>query len=165
MAFCGKCGAQLKDGAKFCPNCGATTEEQPGDTVNTSESAPHSEPAPDPKDVQDNKAMAVLSYISLLVLVPIFAAKESPYARYHANQGLVLLIFSIANSMLLSILAPVATLLTAILPPVGIIVGILASLPPIIGVALFVFMIIGIVHAAKGEMKELPLIGKIRILK
>ena len=25
MAFCGKCGAQLNDGAKFCPSCGAPT--------------------------------------------------------------------------------------------------------------------------------------------
>ena len=26
MAFCGKCGTQLSDGAKFCPNCGNPTE-------------------------------------------------------------------------------------------------------------------------------------------
>ena len=34
----------------------------------------------------------------------------------------------------------------------------------ILDVAILVFAIIGIVHAAKGEAKPLPLIGKFRIL-
>lgn len=157
MAFCGKCGAQLKDGAKFCPNCGATTEEQPGDTVNTSESAPHSEPAPDPKDVQDNKGMAILAYFGLLVLVPIFAAKESPYARFHSNQGLVLSIFAIAYVVIVCILSVIAIVFPVLLP--------ILTIVSWAGWAFLVFCIIGIVHAAQGEMKELPLIGKIRILK
>ena len=38
MAFCQNCGAELPDGAKFCPDCGAPAEEvsrdaQPGDSV------------------------------------------------------------------------------------------------------------------------------------
>ena len=46
----------------------------------------------DPTDIQNNKAMGILSYIGLLVLIPIFAAKDSKFARFHANQGLVLVI-------------------------------------------------------------------------
>ena len=41
-----------------------------------------------------NKVMAILSYFGILVLIPIFAAKDDAFARYHANQGLVLLIAS-----------------------------------------------------------------------
>ena len=36
MAYCGKCGTQLSDGAKFCPKCGESvrsTEEKPKSTV------------------------------------------------------------------------------------------------------------------------------------
>ena len=38
-----------------------------------------------PEDVQNNKVFAILAYIGILVLVPIFAAKESKFARFHAN--------------------------------------------------------------------------------
>ena len=29
MAFCGKCGTQVGEGEKFCPNCGAPIEAAP----------------------------------------------------------------------------------------------------------------------------------------
>lgn len=41
----------------------------------------------DPQDVQANKVMAILAYFGLLVFVPLFAAKESRFARFHTNQG------------------------------------------------------------------------------
>ena len=44
----------------------------------------------DNQDIQNNKIMAILSYFGILVLVPILAAKESKFARFHANQGLIL---------------------------------------------------------------------------
>ena len=45
MAFCQNCGAELPDGAKFCPDCGAPAEEvsrdaQPGDSAFIPESVP-----------------------------------------------------------------------------------------------------------------------------
>ena len=48
---------------------------------------------PDPNDVQSNKVMAILAYFGILFLIPLLAAKESPFARYHTNQGLVLFLF------------------------------------------------------------------------
>ena len=44
---------------------------------------------PDPNDVQSNKVMAILAYFGILFLIPLLAAKESAYARYHTNQGRV----------------------------------------------------------------------------
>ena len=35
----------------------------------------------DPQDIQNNKAMAILAYLSWLVLIPLFAAKDSKFAR------------------------------------------------------------------------------------
>ena len=49
----------------------------------------------DPADVNANKVMGVLAYLGILVLIPIFAAKGSKFARSHANQGLILLILEI----------------------------------------------------------------------
>ena len=36
MAFCGNCGTQLNDGAKFCPKCGQPTNQQPYENNNES---------------------------------------------------------------------------------------------------------------------------------
>ena len=46
----------------------------------------------DPKDVQENKAIACLSYLGILCLIPLLAKKDSPYAQAHAKQGLVMMI-------------------------------------------------------------------------
>ena len=96
--------------------------------------------------MENNKLMGILSYIGILVLIPIFAAKDDPFVRYHANQGLVNFIVAL-----------VAGVLTAI-PVVGIVAG-------LVGIVCFVFSILGIINAVKGEMKPLPLIGGIEILK
>ena len=40
----------------------------------------------DAEDAEKNKVMGILAYLGILVLVPILAAKDSPFAKYHANQ-------------------------------------------------------------------------------
>lgn len=30
--FCGNCGTELREGARFCPGCGAPVEDQKADT-------------------------------------------------------------------------------------------------------------------------------------
>lgn len=93
----------------------------------------------DTADIEENKIFAILAYIGILWLVGLLAAKDSKFARFHVNQGIVLFI---------------AALLSVI---------------PIIGwiwsMVVFVFAIIGIVNAATGKAKELPLIGGIKIIK
>lgn len=112
----------------------------------------------DPTDIQNNKTMGILSYIGLLVLVPIFAAKNSKFARFHANQGLVLVIAQAIITTVLSILAAIL----AHIPFVGWLFALLIRLViPVV----YIPSIIGIINAAKGQAKELPIIGGIRILK
>ncbi len=108
----------------------------------------------DASDIEKNKAMAILSYLGILVLVPIFGAKDSKYARFHANQGLTLLIVYVAAVFVFSILGS--------LPFVGWIIRLLNRL---LGLAYAAFLILGVVNAAQGKAKELPLIGNIKILK
>jgi len=167
MSYCTKCGAKLEENAKFCSSCGAKTaaEQSEAYNVNTEEKInsfvnnftntedttnEHSQ-----EDISKNKGMAVLAYISILVLIPIFAAKDSKFARFHANQGLILLIVSIAISLISKI--------------IGIfnfwIVGTLFSIAfALIDLLIFALAIIGIVNAAQGKAKELPIVGKFRIL-
>lgn len=113
----------------------------------------------DPKDVEQNKVMAILAYFGILVLIPIFAAPQSKFARYHANQGLVLFIASICLYVAVSILA---RLFYAVSFALGGLVSIL-SLVVYIGIA--VLAIMGIINAAQGKCKPLPVIGNFQILK
>lgn len=163
MAFCGKCGTKFEDGTKFCPACGAPAfsdiQQVRQQTVPTYTPpvVPGAPGQADIKDAQDNKAMAVLAYI--IFLIPLFAAKESKFARYHTNQGLVLFIASVVLSIVYSILT---TILYAISWRLGLAVsGILwlvFLLPTILAV-------IGIINAVNGRMKPLPILGGITILK
>ncbi len=100
----------------------------------------------DQADINSNKVMAILAYLGILVLIPLFAAKDSKFARFHSHQGLLLLLVAILCGVISRI------------PVIGFIGSILGFISGI-------FAIIGIVYAIQGKAKELPLIGKYRILK
>jgi uncharacterized membrane protein len=105
-------------------------------------------------DVEQNKVFAVLSYLPpFLFLVPLLAARQSKFAMYHCNQGIVLtlaaFVVSLANMILDHILVFIpflGWLLMAVLS-MGIFIGII------------VLVIMGIINAAGGVCKPLPLIG------
>lgn len=101
----------------------------------------------DPQDIEKNKAYAVLAYIGLLFLVPLLAAKDSPYARFHTNQGLVLFLLEVALNIVW------------VVPVLGWIAGVVGW------IAVVVFAIMGIINAAQGECKPLPIIGEIELIK
>ena len=167
MAFCTKCGAQLPDNSQFCTTCGTPVapaaqyaQSQPQQQGYAQWNANPNTVAPefDPQDVQKNKWMAVLAYFGILVLVPLFVSKDSRYARFHTNQGLVLLIFNVVLSTALGV---VQGFLSAVSPHLSFISSILS-----LGYVLpFVLFIMGVVNAAKGRAKELPVIGSFRLLK
>lgn len=108
----------------------------------------------DQNDIENNKVMAILAYLSWLVLIPIFAAKESKFARYHVNQGLVLAIAEIVCWVALGILGG--------LPLIGWIFRVIDGL---FSLVCLIFAVIGIVNAANGRAKELPIVGKFKIFK
>jgi uncharacterized membrane protein len=96
-------------------------------------------------DIEKNRAMGILAYI--LFFIPLVAAKDSKFAMYHANQGLVLFVSAVA-----------AQVAARFVPFLGILLASLCSL------AALVLGVIGIISASKGEMKPLPLIGGIKLL-
>lgn len=111
-------------------------------------------------DIEGNKLMAVLSYLEILVLIPILAAKNSPFAKFHATQGLNLLIVSVAWFI-------VSVIIGAILGAIGVtFLSVLWSIITwLVSIVIFLTMVIGIINAAQGKAKELPIIGGFRILK
>lgn len=109
----------------------------------------------DAEDIKKNKIMGIFAYISWLVIIPLFAAKDSKWARFHANNGLILAITEIGLWILFGLLG--------IIPYVGFIFWIIGWLCSLVPIALSVF---GIINAVQGKAKELPVIGgKIKILK
>ena len=101
------------------------------------------------KSIEKNKMNAVLSYIGILILVPLLSeeAKKSPYAKFHMNQGLVLLVSGIALGVI------------SIVPVLGWLVGFVGS------IALFVIWIMALIGAVNGEMKRVPILGDIELIK
>ncbi len=176
MAFCGKCGTKVDEGVKFCPGCGNAMEAPSPEQ----QAAPAQEPAAnqnnfsakvsalnntadttadyDANDIAQNKVMGVLAYFGPLCFIPMFATKDSKFARFHANQGLVLLIACVAWAIASSIL-------NAIILAISWRLYFITSIISFLSIVFAILAIIGIINAANGKAKELPVIGKIKILK
>lgn len=170
MAFCYKCGSEVEENAKFCAKCGVDLEnpqETPAsdaaktgftDVINNITETEDTTSEYDAKDIENNKILSLLSYIWILFLVPMFAAKDSKFARFHVNQGIVLFIFNLAwyiiNLVLSAILGKIIV--------VSLVYGILSS---VVSLAFLALAVLGIVNACMGKAKKLPLIGNITILK
>ena len=193
MAFCKNCGNQISDDAMFCDKCGTAVndngasaqqnEQQYGGPQQYSGAQQYSDPQQngyaqqpvqpeilsDDADVQKNKGIAWLSYLSLLFLIPLFAAKHSEYTRFHVRQGATLcaasLAYAIVQAVLMAILnsifRPELTWFGYRQHPFVSLVGVILGLASIF---FLVLAIIGIVNAATGKRAELPVIGKFDLI-
>ncbi|TAH74772.1 MAG: hypothetical protein EWM47_01750 [Anaerolineaceae bacterium] len=120
----------------------------------------------DPRDIADNKIMALLSYLGLLVLIPMFAApKNSRYARFHVQQGFTLFLLYIGLAILNFLMGFIKTTRYIWGVPYQATPGIVIFIGWLLGIPLFILSIIGIINAYQGRAKELPIIGKFKILK
>lgn len=90
--------------------------------------------ASDPKDIEDNKLLGALAYISIICFVPLFLKRDSKFAQFHAKQGLLLFIIELFTFI------------------------------PFFGWMLFVLAVIlaifGAMNAYQGKFYVLPIIGK-----
>jgi len=124
--------------------------------VNTSSPQPPTPPGKaagsTPTGSDQHKVMAIIGYIlPILFFIPLVTdAKNNQFARFHANQQLNLLLFAVIGNIVASVTVVIA-------------IGVL--LYPVVQIASLVFMIMGIINAAKMEMKPLPLIGKFNLIK
>ena len=96
----------------------------------------------DTQDAQDAKVWSILAYFGILFFLPLVGVPNSAYGKFHANQGLILLIFDI-------VLSVASWLVQAVLGIIPIIGGILSGLVQL---------------AAQGKAKTLPVIGKFHLI-
>lgn len=100
----------------------------------------------DPQDIEKNKTLA--AFAMLLFFLPLVACPESKFGRFYANQGLILFILSIGGSIILSIIPFIGWVLL-----------------PLYSIAILVLAVLGLINGLNGKAKELPLIGKFRLIK
>ena len=116
------------------------------------------------EDVKKYKTSAIISYIPIVCLYFIVTNKykESNYLKFHVNQGLMLtiatVIISVIDKMVTAIFASNSLVLNS---TPGIVSFILYALYFILVLAMF----FGIINTANGLSKEIPIIGKIKLLK
>ena len=113
--------------------------------------APPSEPVPaaTAQEVEDGKAFAILSYALSIIGLPFFLVplimRNNEFSLYHAKQTLMIWLLGIVGGTISGILTFIC---------VGVILAVA------LGIFLLVITIMGLIAAAKGEQKPLPLIGK-----
>ena len=190
MVYCKNCGAQLQEGKRFCGACGQPVEPPAAAPQRQWQNQPQeqwqNQPAPqpqnqqglqhaidsimnvmknttdvtgsiDPADIEKNKAMGGLAYF--IFFLPLIACPESKYGRFHANQGLIYLIFSIACGIAMSIVSVIFLSITWRLYWIS------SLFSFIIWLAILAVGIVGLINGFSGKARELPFIGKIRIIK
>ena len=166
---CPKCGYETITKVNFCPSCGLDLtkpyeeeaidanfkEEVKAETKKAetnSTSYDYSDNMYDMKDIEENKVFALFSYLGFLFIIPLIARPNSKYCKFHVNQGIILCIVN----------AIVAALSSALLRINLIAITYITS---VLDLIMLGFTIYGIYNAVTGNAKELPLIGKYRILK
>lgn len=108
--------------------------------------APATPPATPPAGHQQNTGMAIVAYI--LFFIPLLTdSKNDPFVKFHVKQGAV--VFALALAL---------WIVRAVLPWWWL--WRFYWLFNLVGLAILVFAIIGIVNAANGKQEKLPLIGQ-----
>lgn len=118
------------------------------------------------EEIESGKGMAILSY--LLPFIPYFVEKKNKFVRFHAVQGMNLLVigilYTIADRVLSSVIKVRRMMYYGAIEyrvtpwwvtvPLG-----------IIGFCISILAIVGLVYACTGKAKELPVVNKLKIFK
>lgn len=115
-----------------------------------------------PAPKQQNTVMGILSYLSILCLIPLLTEKNDAYVQYHAKQGTNLFVIEVIVGIVGGILSGVLKFIPFV---GGFLGGIIGFATGVLSLCFFVLSILGIVNACNGEMKPLPVIEKIQLIK
>jgi len=102
-------------------------------------------------EIQDGKTMAILAYI--FWIIPLLAARDKKFAMYHTEQAIMLWIAFIVIYIVIWILTFIVGQISS---SIACIISILGIIP---WLAFLILWIMGLINAAGGKLKELPLIG------
>lgn len=90
----------------------------------------------------EEKLYSAIGYLGILCVVPLVLKRKSAFCQHHGRQGLVVLV------------AWVILWIGNIIPILGQIVWMLGS------IALFVFILLGMINSFHGKMWEMPILGQ-----
>lgn len=111
-------------------------------------------------DIESNSTLAVLSYIPFMFFIPMIIKPASGYLRYHGIQGLTMFLTFAGLEFVDVLLCAIAN--AAVPGAVGSYISIAVTL--IANLCVLLLIAIGIANAVKGYARELPIIGRIRLL-
>ena len=160
--ICYNCGNEITTQGTNCPFCGSPLSAAAGNQPNYNQTNYNQNQQgfnqngnnqygyqPQQSYSMSPSAAAVVCYITLIgfIIALICADKNHPLFKNHLNNASAIIIASLINSLICAI------------PFVGWIVGFVAS------IFLFICWLMGLISAANGEMRELPVIGQIKIFQ
>ena len=105
--------------------------------------SPSRDNAPQMMGANNHKMMAMLSYLSMLVVIPLVWGGKNKSVKFHSRQGFVLLVAEFLT-----------VVVAAVIPVLGTIIATLAWL------VWLVLSVWGLVNVALNKEKPLPLVGK-----
>ncbi len=99
---------------------------------------------------QEGKQIAWLSYLGILVIVPILVDPHNEYIKFHVRQGIAILLLELGWIIL--------DLILEFIPIIKYLAGILNFF---IWLGFLAISIVGLINALQGEWKKLPVIGEV----
>ncbi|MFV0485087.1 MAG: hypothetical protein ACK5MU_02570 [Candidatus Saccharimonadales bacterium] len=125
------------------------------------------------EEIKEGKGLAVVAYI--IALIPFFAGdKKNKFIRFHAVQGMNIfitsLILTVASAIINAVFGAIAVGSAVSLNGAGVAgsLGVIAIINVVFGIAsliVFAMDIVGLVYAAQGLTKEVPIFNKIKFIK
>ena len=181
MAFCGQCGREAEQGERFCAYCGSPLDRDTAVVPVETEETRKEKLAKSAKkfsesllgyffrysdstyryhelDRKSAHAVAMLSYLSVLFLVPLLSMRESPFAQYHAGIGVNLF----CSEVFCGILGWILIHFFGNVFLLGILLKILFAL---IGVFFLIVCIFGAVNAWNGKAREFLILMPIKMIR
>lgn len=158
-------GQQFNGGAQFNGNGGQNFQQAaPKETASTYYGK--QQYAPIAQDNVANKGAAICAYFGLLWLVPLLTAKHSPFAKFHTNQAILVFIVSVIVNIITGIFRTIFTNLAWNFWDAYGFFMFVAGIFTVIGLVIPIALsIVGIVFAAQGKIKEIPVLGQFHLLK
>lgn len=110
------------------------------------------------EDVKRCGLWSILAYIGPLFLLTLLVKKDSPLARFHANQGLLLFLFELVCGLVVGLGFLLLQGLYTAMAVVQVIRGFAVLFT-------LMFMVVGFSNAAKGQAAPLPILGHVTLIK
>ncbi len=112
------------------------------------------------EDIRKNKGLALLSYLGVLVVIPMVFGLHSKFVRHHANQGLILL----ALETIVWASCKTAMLLGYPLVHLSAMVYLTSLIGGLIWLGFTLLALLGLLHVAGDSYATLPVIGEYEII-